>query len=126
LKIELDKLKSITKGMKKTNSGLYYSVENNKSKNFPTMGSTVSVHYRGSLIDGTVFDSSYQRNEPISFVLGQGQVIKGWDEGISLISKGCSAKLVIPSNLGYGEAGAGGEIPPNATLIFDVELVDYK
>jgi len=77
------------------------------------------------LIDGTVFDSSYQRNNPISFVLGKGQVIKGWDEGILKIAKGGSAKFVIPSNLAYGESGAGAIIPPNSTLIFEVEVVDF-
>jgi FKBP-type peptidyl-prolyl cis-trans isomerase len=78
------------------------------------------------LMDGTVFDSSYQRNEPISFTLGQGQVIPGWDEGIALLDKGAAAKLVIPSNLAYGSSGAGGVIPPDATLIFEVELVDFS
>ena len=74
---------------------------------------------------GTIFDSSYQRNNPISFVLGKGQVIKGWDEGLLKIAKGGSGKLVIPSNLAYGENGAGGIIPSNSTLIFDLELIDF-
>ena len=78
------------------------------------------------LIDSTVFDSSYQRNKPIEFTLGVGQVISGWDEGISLLKKGAKATLVIPANLAYGPSGAGGVIPPNATLIFDVELVSFK
>lgn len=76
-----------------------------------------------SLTDETVFDSSYKRNEPIEFNVGIGQVIAGWDEGIMLLRKGEKAKFVIPSNLGYGEAGAGGVIPPNATLVFEVELL---
>jgi FKBP-type peptidyl-prolyl cis-trans isomerase len=83
----------------------------------------VSVHYTGKLLDGTVFDSSYRRNEPISFKLGKNQVIAGWEEGISMLSKGAKAKLVIPSHLGYGANGAGGVIPPNATLVFELELV---
>jgi FKBP-type peptidyl-prolyl cis-trans isomerase len=78
------------------------------------------------MLDGTVFDSSYQRNEPISFPLGQRRVIKGWDEGIALLKKGSAAKLVIPSDLAYGSRGAGGVIPPDATLIFEVELVDFN
>ncbi len=124
-KEELDKIISITKGMEKAKSGLFHLIDNKGNNDFPSIGSTVSVHYKGKLIDGTVFDSSYQRKNPISFVLGKGQVIKGWDEGILKIAKGGSAKLVIPSNLAYGENGAGGIIPPNSTLIFDVELIDF-
>ena len=78
------------------------------------------------LLDGTVFDSSYQRNEPISFPLGEGRVIAGWDEGIALLKKGAAAKFIIPSELAYGSRGAGGVIPPNAILIFEVELVDFS
>ena len=89
-------------------------------------GSKVSVHYKGQLLDGTVFDSSYKRKEPIDFTLGIGQVISGWDEGIQLLKEGDKARLVIPSDLAYGERGAGGVIPPNATLIFDVELMKVK
>jgi peptidyl-prolyl cis-trans isomerase A (cyclophilin A) len=89
-------------------------------------GKTVSVHYTGKFLDGKVFDSSISRGEPITFKLGVGQVIKGWDEGIALTKVGGKAQLIIPSNLGYGERGAGGVIPPNTTLVFDVELVDVK
>ena len=124
-KQELDQINSITKGMQKTKSGLFHLVDNKGNKDFPSIGSTVSVHYTGKLVDGTLFDSSYQRNNPISFVLGKGQVIKGWDEGLLKIAKGGSGKLVIPSNLAYGENGAGGIIPPNSTLIFDLELIDF-
>ena len=89
-------------------------------------GKTVSVHYKGQLADGTVFDSSYKRNAPLDFQVGVGQVIAGWDEGICLLNVGAKARLVIPSDLGYGSAGAGGVIPPDATLVFDVELMDVK
>ena len=86
----------------------------------------VVVHYTGWLTDGTKFDSSLDRNDPFSFTLGVGQVIKGWDEGLQLLQVGDKARLVIPSHLGYGSQGAGGVIPPDATLIFDVELMDVK
>lgn len=105
-------------------SGLQYTEIEAGDGAAPESGDIVAVHYTGTLTDGTVFDSSYQRNEPIQFPLGAGRVIAGWDEGIGLMKKGGKAKLVIPPELGYGEHGAGGVIPPNATLIFDVELVD--
>ena len=120
---ELEKLAS---GFDKTDSGLRYQILQEGSGLKAEKGKTVSVHYKGQLSDGTVFDSSYKRNEPIDFPLGVGQVIKGWDEGIQLLKVGDKARLVIPSNLGYGSQGAGGVIPPNATLIFDVELMDIK
>ena len=87
-------------------------------------GMMVSVHYQGRLEDGTVFDDSFKRGEPISFVLGNGMVIQGWEQGIEGMLVGEKRTLTIPPELGYGEAGAGDVIPPNATLIFDVELVD--
>ncbi|NNL16896.1 MAG: peptidylprolyl isomerase, partial [Flavobacteriaceae bacterium] len=120
---ELEKLAS---GFIKTNSGLRYQVLQEGNGLKAEKGKTVSVHYKGQLSDGTVFDSSYKRNQPIDFPLGIGQVIKGWDEGIQLLKVGDKARLVIPSDLGYGSQGAGGVIPPNATLIFDVELMDVK
>jgi peptidylprolyl isomerase len=86
-------------------------------------GDTVFVHYTGKLQNGIIFDSSVQKGDPISFVLGQGQVIKGWDEGIQGMKIGDKRQLIIPPALGYGEKGAGTVIPPNATLTFDVELV---
>ena len=82
--------------------------------------------YKGMLLDGTVFDSSFKRNQPIEFTLGVGQVIKGWDEGISLLGIGDKASFIIPSDLAYGASGAGGVIPPNATLVFEVELISAE
>jgi hypothetical protein len=107
----------------KTESGLRYLVL--KKGNGPKAEATkaVEVHYTGSLTNGKVFDSSRERGEPIEFVLGAGQVIPGWDEGIALMHVGDQFKLFIPAKLGYGEAGAGEVIPPNSDLVFDVELV---
>ena len=120
---ELEKLAG---GFDKTESGLRYQIIQKGTGKAAEKGKTVSVHYKGQLADGTVFDSSYKRNQPIDFSLGVGQVIKGWDEGIQLLKVGDKARFVIPSHLGYGSQGAGGVIPPNATLIFDVELMDVK
>jgi len=120
---ELEKLAA---GFKKTESGLRYKIIQNGDGVKAEKGKTVSVHYKGQLPDGTVFDSSYKRNQPIDFPLGVGQVIPGWDEGIQLLKVGDKARLVIPSDLAYGSRGAGGVIPPNATLIFDVELMNVK
>jgi FKBP-type peptidyl-prolyl cis-trans isomerase len=110
----------------KTNSGLEYVETQAGTGAQAAAGKTVSVHYTGKLTNGQVFDSSYERGEPIEFPLGAGHVIKGWDEGIALMKVGGKATLTIPPNLGYGERGAGGAIPPNATLVFDVELVSVK
>ncbi len=110
----------------KTSSGLEYVEVEAGTGAQAVAGKVVSVHYTGKLLDGTVFDSSVTRGEPITFPLGKGNVIKGWDEGIALMKVGGKAKLTIPPNLAYGERGAGGVIPPNATLVFDVELVSMK
>ncbi len=107
-----------------TSSGLQYTETRAGDGPLPQQGEVVAVHYTGKLTDGTVFDSSYDRGEPLRFGLGQGMVIPGWDEGIGLMNEGGAATLVIPPELGYGAQGAGGAIPPNATLVFDVELVE--
>ena len=117
---ELDK---VAAGFESTESGLRYKMIQKGDGAKAEKGKQVSVHYEGSLLSGDVFDSSYKRNSPIDFQLGIGQVIPGWDEGISLLKVGDKARFVIPSDLAYGSAGAGGVIPPNATLIFDVELM---
>jgi len=96
------------------------------SGNAATAGQKVSVHYTGWLTNGTKFDSSKDRGEPFIFPLGKGHVIKGWDEGVSGMKVGGKRKLTIPPQLGYGARGAGGVIPPNATLVFEVELLDVK
>ena len=104
-----------------TASGLQYEVLTEGTGPKPKATDTVTVHYKGTLTNGKVFDSSYDRGEPISFPLDR--VIKGWTEGLQLMSVGSKYRLTIPSQLGYGAAGAGGVIPPNATLIFEVELL---
>ena len=119
-------MEKLADGFEKTESGLRYQFIQRGSGKKAENGKTVSVHYSGQLADGKVFDSSYARKKPIEFPLGKGHVIEGWDEGIALLQVGDKARFVIPSHLGYGSRGAGGVIPPNATLIFDVELMDVK
>jgi tetratricopeptide (TPR) repeat protein len=106
-----------------TASGLKYLVLSKGNGAHAELNKNVEVHYTGYLLDGKVFDSSLERGDPIEFILGTGQVIKGWDEGIALMNVGDKLRLIIPSNLAYGEKGAGNAIPPNSTLIFDVELL---
>lgn len=106
-----------------TDSGLQYVVIAEGDGAQPQTGQRVFVHYVGTLEDGTKFDSSRDRGRPFDFTIGQGQVIKGWDEGVGMMKVGDRRKLIIPPDLGYGARGAGGVIPPNATLIFDVELL---
>ena len=109
--------------IKETGTGLKYKVTTSGTGALPKQGQTVVVHYTGTLEDGSKFDSSRDRNSPFSFKLGAGQVIKGWDEGLALMRVGDRFTLIIPPELGYGDRGAGGVIPPKATLIFDVELL---
>jgi peptidylprolyl isomerase len=116
-------LADLVAGFERTDSGLYYRMDTVGSGPRPSKGQNVKVHYTGMLTDGSIFDSSVQRGTPIAIAIGVGQVIEGWDEGIMLLNEGSKARFVIPSHLGYGSRGAGGVIPPNATLIFDVELV---
>lgn len=111
-------------GVKVTESGLQYKIIEQGNGNNATEDDTVEVHYEGKLLDGTVFDSSYQRGQTVSFALKS--VIKGWTEGVQLMNPGSVYELYIPSDLAYGEAGAGGAIPPNSALIFKVELVSIK
>jgi FKBP-type peptidyl-prolyl cis-trans isomerase len=106
-------------------SGLKYVVTQEGSGEKPARGKAVKAHYTGRLLDGRVFDSSVQRGEPIEFPVGAGAVIKGWDEALSDMKKGEKRVLIIPPNLAYGERGAGGVIPPNATLVFEVEMVGF-
>jgi len=107
-----------------TASGLKYTDVKVGSGAAPVKGKQVKVHYTGTLENGKKFDSSVDRNEPFTFVIGVGQVIAGWDEGVMGMKVGGKRKLIIPSKLGYGARGAGSDIPPNATLLFDVELLD--
>ncbi len=119
-------LEKLAAGFEKTTSGLRYKIIQKGNGAKAEKGKTVAVHYEGSLDTGKVFDSSYSRRQPIEFPLGVGKVIPGWDEGISLLQVGDKARLVIPSHLGYGSRGAGEAIPPDAILLFDVELISVN
>lgn len=125
-KMAEEALEKLAAGFQKTESGLRYQIIQKGNGTQAEKGKKVSVHYQGALENGQVFDSSYKRKQPIDFQLGVGQVIEGWDEGVALLKVGDKARFVIPSYLGYGSRGAGGVIPPDATLVFDVELMDVK
>lgn len=125
--LEQDNLNNTTMNQPtETASGLKYVDLQVGEGPMPQKGQTVTVHYTGTLEDGTPFDSSRDRGQPFQFQIGVGQVIKGWDEGVSTMKVGGRRQLIIPSDLGYGPRGAGGVIPPNATLVFDVELLGTK
>ena len=123
---QADRINQLEGNMKLTGTGLKYKDMVVGDGESPKVGDKVVVHYTGTLEDGTKFDSSVDRGKPFEFSIGVGQVIKGWDEGVMSMRVGGKRQLVIPSNLGYGERGAGKVIPPNATLIFDVELIEIK
>ena len=124
---EKESLEKLSEGMQETESGLKYKISKEGTGPNAKKDDLLSVHYSLQLVDGSEIDSSFTRGAPIEFTCGVGQVIKGWDEAMQLLNKGSKARLIIPSELGYGAVGAGnGVIPPNATLIFDVELVDIK
>ncbi|MBA3285458.1 MAG: FKBP-type peptidyl-prolyl cis-trans isomerase [Nitrosopumilus sp.] len=112
--------------MKPTNTGLFFISKNTGNGKAASAGKTVSVHYRGKFLDGKEFDSSFERGEPLEFPLGEGRVIPGWEEGISMMKEGGKATLVIPSHLAYGERGYGSLIPSYTPLVFDVELISVK
>lgn len=115
-----------TKGLEKTTNGIYYKINKKGTGRKAIPEFVVKVHYTGKLIDGTVFDSSYRRNGSSEFQLGVGQVIKSWDEGIQLLNEDDSASFLFTPDFAYGVSGAGDTIPPNAILLFDVELVSIK
>lgn len=117
---------STTNEVKTTKSGLQFIDIAEGTGGGPAAGNKVSVHYTGYLMSGKKFDSSVDRNQPFTFVIGYGQVIKGWDEGVATMKIGGKRKLIIPAELGYGKQGAGAVIPPGAELVFDVELLEVK
>jgi peptidylprolyl isomerase len=120
------KASTMADSMETTPSGLQYVDTKVGTGASPQKGQTAVVHYTGWLVDGKKFDSSKDSGQPFSFAVGRGEVIKGWDEGVATMKVGGTRKLVIPPDLGYGARGAGGVIPPNATLTFEVELLEIR
>ena len=118
------KLDDISKGFAVTESGIRYNIKNSTKGKTPKKGNKVKVHYSGKLIDGDEFDSSYKANKPFEFNVEMGQVIKGWDESLKILKVGEKGTFIIPGDLGYGPKGYPGVIPPNATLIFEIELLE--
>ncbi len=124
---EIARIRQTYPDAQSTNSGLHYIVtKEGTGDSTPKIGDSITAHYKGTLLNGTKFDSSYDRGEPFSFQVGLGRVIKGWDEAFQAMKKGEKRTLIIPSKIGYGSRGAGGSIPPNATLVFEVELIDFE
>ena len=121
--VEVDRL---TEGFDETASGLRYKIEKPGEGEKIAAGNQVAVHYRGMLTDGQVFDDSEHRGQPIQFKVGEGRIIPGWEEGVQLLRKGAEARLVIPPELAYGNSGAGGVIPPDAWLVFDLKVVSVN
>jgi len=121
-----EEIEKISVGYTVTDSGLRYKITKTSNGKSAIDGNKVKVHYVGKLLNGNEFDSSYKRNLPFEFQLGVGQVIKGWDEALKVLKTGEKGTFIIPSELGYGPRGAGGVIPPNATLIFDIELLEIN
>lgn len=121
---ERKKIEEILPDYEITESGIRYKIEKSTENENAVTGNRIKVHYSGKLLNGNLFDSSYNRNMPFEFNLGLGEVIKGWDEALTILKKGEKGTFIIPSELAYGERGAGGVIPPNATLIFEIELLE--
>lgn len=120
------KLEEVSQGFQKTDEGLRYQIIQEGTGKQAEKGKIVSVHYKGSLLNGQEFDNSYKRGKPIDFPLGVGQVIEGWDKGIALLKEGSKARFVIPPHMAYGDRAVGGVIPANSPLLFDVELMEVK
>ncbi|MBC2607642.1 FKBP-type peptidyl-prolyl cis-trans isomerase [Pelagicoccus albus] len=126
LNSQIEQIEGLYPASQSTPSGLHYVVQEEGTGEFPQSGQVVTAHYHGTFIDGSVFDSSIDRGHPISFPVGVGRVIKGWDEAFLGMKKGEKRTLIIPSALAYGPRGSPPAIPRNAILVFEVELVDFK